>query len=851
MLDFLGRLLLDRSEGRSVALADYLRLYPGYEQTVAAEWLRAEAGAAPTDGRHGEAARAQDAAAADADAPGRAGRVGRFRLLREIGRGGQGAVWLAHDERLDRRVALKVVPASPLFRDIAPRLAREAQAASRLAHPGLCAVHDVGCDDGVAWIAMRHVEGVTLARRLQADAGAPPSRAEFDARLSVLEGVARALHVAHEAGIVHRDVKPGNIMIGTDGTPVLLDFGLALSDADGAPLTITGEAPGTPAYMAPECLRRGAARADRRADVWSLGVTLHEAVTGRRPFDGVTREELVRRILDDEPEDPRLRAPGLPRDLSAVVQTALAKEPERRYPSALALADELGRLRRGEPVAARRVSSLGRLLLWARRRRALASAIAVAVLALTGGLVASTLLLLQTRAALHENRALLDDYRQLSDRKQAADLQAEAEALWPALPERGDALAAWIAAADVLLGRLPGHVEALSASEDRARGQAARSASVADAYDEAWLAEQLAQLVAALQALSVTRADVERRLEFARTIEARSLAAPAADWAAAADAVARDPRFSGVTLAPQLGLLPLGADRVSGLQEFAHLASGPPAVRDPDTGRLALDDHTGVVLVLVPGGATRVGAAPPSSGAPPGSAHVDQQTGPWDGPVQSLRLDPFFIAKHELTQAQWRAHAGDNPSAYGPESKFTRDDQPLRHPVENVSWHDARRWLEQVDLALPTEAQWEHAARAGTTTPWWTGKDVASLAGAGNLADAWARDHGGHENWSYEAGHDDGAVMHAAVGRYRPNAWGLHDTIGNVQEWCADAWEDWSLVPPRDGDGLCAGTETAPVFRGGSYTKPAERARSACRDGLPPEARNHYLGLRPARALRP
>ena len=260
------------------------------------------------------------------------------------------------------------------------RFEREAELASRLDHAGICPIYEVGEDAGFPYIAMRYVEGESLARRIEragegrcadlaevqlsADAGGgTSSRSEIMRVLALIEKAGRALHAAHEASVVHRDVKPGNLMVTPSGDCVVMDFGLARTDeGDGPTITLSGDVFGTPAYMSPEQLRGEQNRIDRRTDVWSLGVTLYESVTGQRPFTAPTREGLYRAILDDDPQDPRRSSLPLPADLWTVLVTALAKAPDQRYQTAADFADDLLRVRRREPIAARTPSTWTRFV---------------------------------------------------------------------------------------------------------------------------------------------------------------------------------------------------------------------------------------------------------------------------------------------------------------------------------------------------------------------------------------------------------------------------------------------------------------------------------------------------------
>jgi serine/threonine protein kinase len=340
--------------------------------------------------------------------------IGHYSLIDEIGRGGQATVFLAEDSRLKRRVALKVLSESASSaEETLRRFRREAELASRLDHPGICAVYEAGVEGGVAFIAMRLIEGESLAKRIgrlasrdtpgresvdlesgvtQRDGVAPASssvprpkltRDEIVANAAIVEKVARALHAAHETGVVHRDIKPANIMVTPEGEPVLLDLGLARDDSDDhQTLTRTGDVFGTPAYMSPEQLTGQRIRADRRTDVYALGATLYEAVTLRRPFEAPTREALYQAILADNPADARRINPRIPSELKVVIETALEKNRNRRYQTALALAEDLARIRKHEPILAKPPGPILRFRRWAQRRPATVAIVAGILVAL-------------------------------------------------------------------------------------------------------------------------------------------------------------------------------------------------------------------------------------------------------------------------------------------------------------------------------------------------------------------------------------------------------------------------------------------------------------------------------------
>ena len=338
--------------------------------------------------------------------------IGPYRLLDELGRGGQAVVYRAVDTRTDRRVALKLL-SSPLAwsTESARRLLRESTAIARVDDPGICEVFDAGRAEGLPYIAMRLVDGVSLAgaitaagdgddgssllglaRCLQTAPGEDDSEpTEEDALRRIawfFERAARAIHAAHAAGLVHRDVKPGNIMIETGGAPIIVDFGLARELEGASRLTRSGDVIGTPEYIAPELLA-GDASADARTDVYSLGVGLYEATTSVRPFRAPTREALFRRIASGDAADPRGLCPSLDRPLAAVIGTAMAREPRRRYRTAAELADDLARWRKHEPVHARRPGIVTRLRNWTRRNPSAAAVMLGVLLVAFGALIAT------------------------------------------------------------------------------------------------------------------------------------------------------------------------------------------------------------------------------------------------------------------------------------------------------------------------------------------------------------------------------------------------------------------------------------------------------------------------------
>ena len=811
--------------------------------------------------------------------------LGRYRLIRELGRGGEATVHLAEDPALKRVVALKVFPPSIGVEsaEVPAGWLNEVEVLSRLDHPGICNIHDAGVEDGCAFIAMSYVEGRTLAERPGTD---------VDKAVRIAAEVADTLTAAHAVGIVHGDLKPANILVTRDGRPVLLDFGVAgFLDTSGR--RRSGRIAGTLPYLAPERLASGP---DVSADVFGLGAVLFELVAGITPFSAPTQAALVGRIEREHPPLLRALVPGASSDLEAVLAKAVDRNPSARYPTMGAFASDLRRLVAGERVSARRYGPVARAARWARRRKALAALLVFAAAFLA---IAATVTVVKN-ADLHESleqsgiqahratsaaRAAEDSlvrYERLADRRRLQVLEARAARLVPPTAAIAPALQAWLDEARALVDRLDEHRRALT--EVRARGRPASNAAPPSrsgclARDVASLRsrlggldstapgkprlagliekleeslprpkpqasyedpadsghdETLGTLIEDLERFADpdrfkgTMADVAHRLDEIRTIE-EAAAKSAALWDAAASSIANEaecPRYCGLRVKPQPGLVPLGRNPASGLWEFLHVLTGD-APREDSSGRTLVESGTGIVLVLLPGGITRMGARRPREGEPAETPHVDALAVEAESPIDDIPLDPHFVSKFEMTQAQWIRIRGVLPASLDREKGVpVREGTTL--PVIAVNWFEAQSALARVGLGLPTEAQWEHAARGGTTTPWPTGQDPSALATTAVF----------------------GMTSVEPVGLRQPNAFGLHDLIGNAAEWCLDVFARYD-DPRLEGTGERFGLDETEhrIFRGGSISSSPSILRSARRDLQVPAYRSIEMGVRPARIL--
>ena len=321
-------------------------------------------------------------------------RFGDYELVRELARGGMGVVYQAVQTSLGRTVAVKMILAGEFASAIqVQRFFAEARSVATLDHPNIVPVYDVGEHHGLHFFSMKLVEGGSLSARLADFRGKP------EAAAALVEKVARAVHHAHQRGVLHRDLKPGNILLDKAGEPLVTDFGLAKLVSEDSQLTQTDAVVGTPSYMAPEQVR-GAALTTTATDTWALGAILYQLVTGQVPFKGPTPHETMRLVQDAEPTAPRHRDGRVPRDLETICLKCLRKDPVARYASAEGLAEDLRRFRAGEPVTARPVGRAERAWRWCRRKPGLATAAAVTVFATVGAVVALSVAVVKVSDAL-------------------------------------------------------------------------------------------------------------------------------------------------------------------------------------------------------------------------------------------------------------------------------------------------------------------------------------------------------------------------------------------------------------------------------------------------------------------
>jgi formylglycine-generating enzyme required for sulfatase activity len=712
-----------------------------------------------------------------------------YDVLNELGRGGMGVVYKARHLNLNRIVALKLVRAGAhAAAEELVRFRQEAELVARLDHPNIVQIYDIGAQAGNSYLALEYLAAGTLARRL-GGTPLPPKEAA-----GLVETLARAVHYAHQKGVIHRDLKPSNILLDESGVPKITDFGLARRVETDSGLTRTGAVMGTPSYMAPE-QAEGKKDIGPAADIYALGATLYDLLTGRPPFRGASIADTIFQVLHHDPVPPRRLQPTVPRELQIVCLKALQKQPGQRYPSALALADDLHRFLTDQPILARAPSLADRAGKAIRRNRTAvlaAGAAAVVGLAVIAGLLWSA----------ERSRA-----------RQIAVLVADGEA------ELALGVGATDAAADPYFESAAQKFAAALAIDPKAR-------ATEDALINVYLQRCRRALDrgdhSAARVLLLPLKNQDRTGRFtAEVTELETRIRGHGSWH-----VATSPPGADVTLTP------LDADLVPG--KPVKLGRTPLDVADLSPGSYVADvtapDHAPVTVPLLwaRGEAKQsMIRLVPRDQVPEGMVIVPGGPcilgDPATGRRQVVEVPTFFVDRTEVTGAEFErfvaATGADPPDKWRPGKQCP---EHLRdQAVYNVSWFQAMEYARWAGKRLPTAAEWEKAARGvdGRHFPWGNKFDPA-LA---NFRDS---------------PHVDGLT----VGRKRRGAspYGCLDMAGNVWEWTLD----------REKRGA-----TQRVIRGGaSYSSPEELLVYR-RHGAPPGGSDYggsnLLGFRCVKALRP
>jgi serine/threonine protein kinase/formylglycine-generating enzyme required for sulfatase activity len=792
-------------------------------------------------------------------------RVGEYRIVREIGRGGMGIVYEAEQEGLGRHVALKV-PLPHALHDptCLERFKGEAKWAAQLHHTNIVPVFDAGECDGVYYYAMQLIRGDSLKEVLDdlrqlreappaaveaapadsvahglltgqftaptlsaAPPPAPPleeSTASLPGQSSGLSaggshaeffrGVARvglqaadALCYAHRLGILHRDIKPNNLLLDLQGTVWVTDFGLAKADSE-EELSQPSAIVGTLRYMAPE---RFDGHSLPQSDVYGLGMTLYELLTLRPAFGSSSHAELLDQVRHQDP--PRLRAlrPEVPRDLETICLKCLRKEPSRRYQSAEALAGDLRRFLAGEPIKARPVGQLERAVKWARRRPALAALLTVIVVALTSLLAGGAWFTWKLDLARSDAEAKRKDAEKEAEKtKKACEILVSIFELPDATDRRDIKVRQILDDAERTIPVLfPNHPELRNRVMANVERLLANQTVDPDA--------PLAMILESSGSVKLQPTQVPGRRPEPRPVPQTLLYA--------GDRLSLDPdaRVRLVVLSD------LHQEQLRPEKEATVRRKGC----EPADAVGEWSQDIPMTFVHLPKGTFYMGG---------GGGVVGNKT--------EIKED-YEIAVHDVTQGQWQAVMGNNPSYYSRfgggrnEVNLISYEELKLFPVDSVSWNDAREFIEKLNkrekgkgykYRLPTEAEWEYACRCGATSEedcsfhFYFDKPTNDLSSEQANFDGDKYPFGNAPKGKYLA-------RTTRVGAYPPNKLGLCDMHGNLYQWCED-WFDPAVRTDR-------------ALRGGSWNYTGYDCRAASRWNSRPDFHGIGIGVRLVRVPDP
>jgi formylglycine-generating enzyme required for sulfatase activity len=716
-----------------------------------------------------------------------------YEILGILGHGGMGVVYRARQIGANRLVALKMIRAvehaSPTER---LRFQIETEAVARLQHPHIVQLYEVGEVRGQPFFSLEFCDGGTLTERLKKQRPTPRESAQL------IETLARAMHYAHLRGVVHRDLKPGNVLLaGSERVAKITDFGLAKRiDAEARDVSQSGAIMGTASYMAPEQAAGKVRDTGPAADVYALGALLYECLTGRPPFEGAQHVVLVK-VLSDEPE-PLSRRAQVPADLETICLKCLSKEPARRYASAEDLADDLRRFQAGEPIRARPVGAVERAVKWARRRPALAALLGVVLLALVSLAVLSGNLVAARNDAEEK-------------RKAAEEKEAEARQEADKARKARDFLVSIFRIKDIQAGNTTTARQILNRAEQSIPIEFADQPELRD------------ELLAAIE--DVNRG-LDRTIPAAMILEARGIIRLHSPRGDSARPVPQTLLYPGdrLTLAADafVQLVFLSDLHKERLRPGREATIGRKSCSPADAVRERADDVL-MTFKRLPKGTFYMGGGGGKAGK---KAEIKEH---------------FEIAVHAVTQGQWQAIMGSNPSHFsrkgnGRNSVLDISDEELKlFPVESVSWDDAQEFIKKLNAKekerggkylyrLPSEAEWEYACRGGATSLEECSYHFYLDKPSNDLSSQQANFDG---NFPFgKAPKGPYLQRPTRVGAYPPNKLGLCDMHGNVFQWTSS----------QEG--------SVRVQRGGCWFQNGTPCQAAFRFRFAPTIRNFDLGFR-------
>lgn len=770
--------------------------------------------------------------------------LGRYRVDRELGRGAMGAVFLAYDTELKRFIALKFqnTGAADKSRSLA-RFQREARSAAVLTHPNLCRVYDIGEYQGLRYIAMEYIEGKRLSMYIAADAIRPRQAA------TVVQHLAQGLATAHKNEIIHRDVKPDNILINQVGEPVLTDFGLARDNYSGSSSTTqVGVILGSPAYMSPEQAAGNLSAMGPTSDIYSLGVVFYEMLTGQLPFRGAVTEVLAS-VLMSQPKLIRELRPAVPPGLAAICERMMAKQQQERYQSMGEVAQALREWFQSTLADSAELAVTGPA--GPQDPSGLVSLVSADLTCDTEPILVSIEPTIELASPVAPNVAGTPAIQVAGPQHASSSLWGEPDDIREggsrgALGRRllaGMAVSAVVVCSIIVYFKVNTGLVRIEVDDPRASVLIDGSKATINAAgigevrlsvgEHEYSVERGGAVVRSSSKFEITRSG--RKLLSIQLQEAG--AAPvAATTGVAAPNVPVSEAVGDSTILP--ARVPFDAKQARAFQDAAALRYGVP---------VEYKNSLGMRFRLIPPGEYLMGSTP---------EEIEEWNKIWAADTEELKLipqsegpqhpvklsEPFYLAVHEVTQRDFESVLGRNPSSFHPTStnvvtrSGVQDQDVSLLPVDTVNWQDAVEFCEKLTqlesrgvqgYRLPTEAEWEFACRAGTITRNWAGDTEESALRGANFRKR----------------------SPLCVGSLEANPFGLHDMLGNVWEWVYDWWDpeyygryvDGPVSDPK-------GPETGGMkcLRGGSWGQDLIRMRSAIRFREVPKARNAGFGFRVA-----
>ncbi|MCP3870967.1 MAG: SUMF1/EgtB/PvdO family nonheme iron enzyme [Gammaproteobacteria bacterium] len=755
-------------------------------------------------------------------------KIGKYDILSILGKGAMGTIYKGVDPFIRRHVAIKTISThipSVEQQVLKERFIREAQAAGRLQHLNIVGIYEYGEDSNQAFIAMEFVQGVTLTDKLLSH-----NPFEIQEVCDIMSKVLGALDYAHSMGVIHRDIKPGNIILTDNGVVKVTDFGIARLES--STMTQVGTVLGTPGYMSPEQLI--GEHVDNRSDIFSAGALFYELLTGKKAFGGSTFPSVMYKVLNAEPTPPASLNPTVPIVFDEIVAKSLAKQVEQRYQTAREFMSDIN------DVASQLASgaiTIGR----------------------TEPLPVDKTIIKADGPTTPENGDDEDDEDGFEwfDPAQARTQQTESDATWiprPPPKRRRGRNAAILVGLILIIGLIFGgwqyfeeHEGNSSRSTDSVRG--GKNEEVGDRP----LSPGTGQSTAALSAPSPHDQKAETTGELGNEGKAASLSTPESPTESRFDKEAPKEKNNNQVYP--------GAGRMSDIASVSatndKTAAPPEAITNTyRPGQLLKDcNQCPELVVIAPGSFIR------------GSPTTDSERLPGESPQHNVSISySMAVGRYEVTLEEFEAftkdtgHRASGCTVYNKTWVSEKDkswknpgyEQSGQHPATCIAWDDTQaytKWLSEKTgqtYRLLSSSEWEYVARAGNPAPRPWGDNSTQACVYGNVADTTAEQQ--YNGWKV---HDcrDRFIHTAPVGTFQPNGFSVYDTLGNAFEWVEDCWTEGYEGVPVDGSPQTAGNCSNRILRGGSWFSMPRFVRPAFRNHFKPDSRSSTFGFRVARVL--